>query len=52
MTGTFAKVMDAFADPSVKWVTGTGRYIDAAGSYVKDMVPVSGWTTASNRCHP
>jgi len=42
--GTFAKVMEAFADPSVNWVTGTGRYVDSDGASVKDMVPTSDWS--------
>lgn len=44
MPGTFVKVMEAFADPSVEWVTGIGRYINAEGATVKDMVPVRDWT--------
>ena len=46
MPDTFAKVMDAFADPSVQWVTGAGRYIDVNGDTVRDLVPIAKWTMA------
>ena len=42
--GTFAKVIEAFADATVEWVTGVGRYVDVDGKAVRDIVPTSDWS--------
>jgi len=42
--GTLHKIVTAFQNSNVRWVTGRGLYVDEKGNPVKEMIPVSDWS--------